>query len=104
MAELKKCDMTVNVFFHRIKALSDELTSIGRPLRDDELISTYLLAFQRSLMHFMKRLIITPPLCRFVTCTLNSKLLSRAIILGAPRNYTIHLRIMSLRLTLSMAS
>jgi hypothetical protein len=43
MAELKKHDMTVNVYFHKLKALADELTSIGQPLRDDELIS-YLLA------------------------------------------------------------
>jgi hypothetical protein len=32
MVELKKCDMTVNVYFHKMKALSDELTSIGQPL------------------------------------------------------------------------
>jgi hypothetical protein len=43
MAELKKHDMTVNVYFHKMKALADELTSIGQPLRDDELIS-YILA------------------------------------------------------------
>jgi hypothetical protein len=43
MAELKKRDMTVNVYFHKMKALSDELTNIGQPLRDDELIS-YILA------------------------------------------------------------
>jgi hypothetical protein len=43
MAELKKHDMTVNVYFHKMKALSDELTNIGQPLRDDELIS-YILA------------------------------------------------------------
>jgi hypothetical protein len=43
MAELKKRDMTVNVYFHKMKALADELTSIGQPLRDDELIS-YILA------------------------------------------------------------
>jgi hypothetical protein len=43
MAELKKCDMTVNVYFHKMKALADELTSMGQPLRDDELIS-YILA------------------------------------------------------------
>jgi arginine/lysine/ornithine decarboxylase len=43
MAELKKRDMTVNVYFHKMKALADELTSIGQPLRDDDLIS-YILA------------------------------------------------------------
>jgi histone deacetylase 1/2 len=43
MAELKKRDMSVNVYFHKMKALADELTSIGQPLRDDELIS-YILA------------------------------------------------------------
>jgi hypothetical protein len=43
MAELKKCDITVNVYFHKMKALADELTNIGQPLRDDELIS-YILA------------------------------------------------------------
>jgi hypothetical protein len=43
MAELKKRDMTVNVYFHKMEALADELTSIGQPLRDDELIS-YILA------------------------------------------------------------
>jgi histone deacetylase 1/2 len=43
MAELKKRDMTVNVYFHKMKGLADELTSIGQPLRDDELIS-YILA------------------------------------------------------------
>jgi hypothetical protein len=43
MAELKKRDMTVNVYFHKMKALADELTSIGQPLRDDELI-LYILA------------------------------------------------------------
>jgi hypothetical protein len=43
MAELEKRDMTINVYFHKMKALADELTSIGQPLRDDELIS-YILA------------------------------------------------------------
>ncbi|KAK1684406.1 hypothetical protein QYE76_045254 [Lolium multiflorum] len=43
MAELKKRDMTMHNYFHKMKALSDELTSIGQPLRDSELIS-YLLA------------------------------------------------------------
>jgi hypothetical protein len=43
MVELKKRDMKVNVYFHNMKALADELTSIGQPLRDDELIS-YILA------------------------------------------------------------
>jgi hypothetical protein len=43
MAELKKRDMTVNIYFHKMKALADELTNISQPLRDDELIS-YILA------------------------------------------------------------
>uniref|UniRef100_A0ACD5ZY49 Uncharacterized protein n=1 Tax=Avena sativa TaxID=4498 RepID=A0ACD5ZY49_AVESA len=42
MAELKKRDMTMTVYFHKMKALFDELTSICQPLRDVELIS-YLL-------------------------------------------------------------
>jgi hypothetical protein len=32
MAELKKRDMTVNVYFHKMKGLADEWTSIGQPL------------------------------------------------------------------------
>jgi hypothetical protein len=43
MAELKKRDSTINVYFHKMKALADELTSIGQPLRDSEIIS-YILA------------------------------------------------------------
>jgi hypothetical protein len=43
MAKLKKRDMTINVYIHKMKALADELTSIGQPLWDDELIS-YILA------------------------------------------------------------
>jgi hypothetical protein len=43
MAELKKRDMTVTVYFTKMKALADELASIGEPLRDAELIS-YILA------------------------------------------------------------
>ncbi|KAK1661700.1 hypothetical protein QYE76_049859 [Lolium multiflorum] len=43
MAELKKHDQTINVYFHRMKALADSLASIGEPLRDAEFIS-YLLA------------------------------------------------------------
>ncbi|KAK1617261.1 hypothetical protein QYE76_022778 [Lolium multiflorum] len=43
MAELKKRDSTMNVYFHKMKALADELTSIGQPLRDSEIIS-YILA------------------------------------------------------------
>jgi hypothetical protein len=42
MAELTKHDMTVNVYFHKMKALADELTIIGQPLLDDELISYIL--------------------------------------------------------------
>ncbi|KAK1668080.1 hypothetical protein QYE76_056239 [Lolium multiflorum] len=43
MAELKKRNSTMTVYFHKMKALADELMSIGQPLRDTELIS-YLLA------------------------------------------------------------
>ncbi|KAK1695160.1 hypothetical protein QYE76_011857 [Lolium multiflorum] len=43
MAELKKHDQTINVYFHRMKALADSLASIGEPLHDAEFIS-YLLA------------------------------------------------------------
>jgi hypothetical protein len=43
MADLKKNDMSINVYFHRMKALADTLASIGQPLRDEEFIS-YLLA------------------------------------------------------------
>jgi histone deacetylase 1/2 len=43
MAELKKGNKTVNVYFHQMKALSDSLTSIGEPLRDAEFVS-YVLA------------------------------------------------------------
>jgi hypothetical protein len=42
MAELKKRG-TVNVYFHKMKGIADELTSIGQLLRGDELIS-YILA------------------------------------------------------------
>jgi hypothetical protein len=42
MAELKKHDMTFDIYFHKMKALADELTSIGQPLRDDKLISNIL--------------------------------------------------------------
>jgi hypothetical protein len=35
MAELKKHDMTFDIYFHKMKALADELTSIGQPLRDE---------------------------------------------------------------------
>jgi hypothetical protein len=47
MAELKKRDMTVNVYFHKMKALADELTSIGQPLLDDELISYILVGLPK---------------------------------------------------------
>ncbi|KAK1665998.1 hypothetical protein QYE76_054157 [Lolium multiflorum] len=43
MAELKRRDSTMNVYFHKMKALADELTSIGQPLRDSEIVS-YILA------------------------------------------------------------
>jgi hypothetical protein len=43
MAEMKKRDMTITVYFTKMKALADELTSIGQPLRDDEIVS-YILA------------------------------------------------------------
>jgi hypothetical protein len=43
MAEMKKRDSTITVYFTKMKALADELTSIGQPLRDDEIIS-YILA------------------------------------------------------------
>lgn len=43
MADLKKRDMTITVYFHRMKSLADSLTSIGMPLRDEEFIS-YVLA------------------------------------------------------------
>ncbi|XP_071674528.1 uncharacterized protein [Lolium perenne] len=43
MADLKKNNMSINVYFHRMKALADTLASIGQPLRDEEFIS-YLLA------------------------------------------------------------
>ncbi|KAK1631986.1 hypothetical protein QYE76_006301 [Lolium multiflorum] len=43
MAELKKGNKTINVYFHQMKALSDSLTSIGEPLRDTEFVS-YILA------------------------------------------------------------
>ncbi|KAK1695959.1 hypothetical protein QYE76_012656 [Lolium multiflorum] len=42
MADLKKDNKTINVYFHQMKALSDLLTSIGMPLRDDEFISSLL--------------------------------------------------------------
>jgi hypothetical protein len=42
MAEMKKRDMTITVYFTEMKALADELTSIGQPLRDDELVSYIL--------------------------------------------------------------
>jgi hypothetical protein len=43
MAEMKKRDMTVTVYFTKLKALADELMRIGQPLKDNELIS-YILA------------------------------------------------------------
>jgi hypothetical protein len=43
MVEMKKRDMTITVYFSKMKALADDLTSIGQPLRDSELIS-YILA------------------------------------------------------------
>jgi hypothetical protein len=43
MAEMKKRDMTVIVYFTKMKALADELMSIGQPLQDNEFIS-YILA------------------------------------------------------------
>ncbi|KAK1660627.1 hypothetical protein QYE76_048786 [Lolium multiflorum] len=43
MAELKKENETITVYFHQMKALSDSLTSIGMPLRNEEFIS-YVLA------------------------------------------------------------
>jgi hypothetical protein len=42
MADLKKDNKTSNVYFHQMKALSDSLTSIGMPLRDDKFISSVL--------------------------------------------------------------
>ncbi|KAK1621184.1 hypothetical protein QYE76_026701 [Lolium multiflorum] len=42
MADLKKDNKTITVYFHQMKALSDSLTSIGMPLRDDEFISSLL--------------------------------------------------------------
>ena len=36
MAELKKHDRAINVYFHRMKALADSLMSIGEPLRAEE--------------------------------------------------------------------
>ncbi|KAK1685031.1 hypothetical protein QYE76_045879 [Lolium multiflorum] len=43
LAETKKLDSPASVYFNRIKAISDTLTSIGHPLRQEELVS-YLLA------------------------------------------------------------
>jgi hypothetical protein len=43
LAEMKKRDMSVTVYFTKMKALADELMSIGQPLQDSELIS-YILA------------------------------------------------------------
>jgi hypothetical protein len=43
MEELKKETKTINVYFHLMKALSDSLTSIGMPLRDEDFI-LYILA------------------------------------------------------------
>jgi hypothetical protein len=40
---MKKRDMTNTVYFTRMKALADELTSISQPLRGSDLIS-YILA------------------------------------------------------------
>jgi hypothetical protein len=42
MAELKKGNNTINTYFHRMKALSDSLTTIGEPLRDAEFVSYIL--------------------------------------------------------------
>ena len=42
MAELKKENKTINVYFHQMKALSDSLTIIGMPLRDEEFTSYIL--------------------------------------------------------------
>jgi hypothetical protein len=39
MAELKKENKTITVYFHQTKALSESLTSIGMPLCDEEFIS-----------------------------------------------------------------
>jgi hypothetical protein len=43
LAEMKKRDMSITVYFTKMKALADELMSIGQPLQDSELIS-YILA------------------------------------------------------------
>ncbi|KAK1652805.1 hypothetical protein QYE76_070610 [Lolium multiflorum] len=43
LAETKKLDSPASVYFNRIKEISDTLTSIGHPLRQEELVS-YLLA------------------------------------------------------------
>jgi hypothetical protein len=40
--ELKKRDRTVSIYFHKMKAVADELRSIGLPLRDGDLISYIL--------------------------------------------------------------
>jgi hypothetical protein len=40
--EVKKLDSSVTVYFNKIKSLSDTLTSIGQPLRPEELISCIL--------------------------------------------------------------
>jgi hypothetical protein len=72
MAELKKRDMKVNIYFHNMKALADELTSIGQPLRDDELISYILAGLPKE----------------FEIYTLSSKLRSIATTLVAPTNST----------------
>ena len=47
MNELKKENKTINIYFHQMKALSDSLTSIWMPLRDDEFISVVLNGLDR---------------------------------------------------------
>src|SRR3954468_10694144 len=42
MVELKKEDKTIHTYFHKMKVLSNSLTSMGEPLRDAELV-TYIL-------------------------------------------------------------
>ena len=42
LSKVKKLDTTISVYFNKVKALSDTLSSIGQPLRPEE-FSAYLL-------------------------------------------------------------
>jgi hypothetical protein len=72
MVDLKKHDQTMTVYFHRMKALADQLTSIGHPLRDTELISYIMGGLDKDYDPYTKSSTPAPMPCRSVTSSHSS--------------------------------